>query len=229
MVEDHVRYPGRTRDYRAIVWRPKVAHVAPGILFLPDRWGLDDVMREYVHKLVHAGYVVMAPDLYDGRQPTSDGEAKQWMHRLALKEGQEEVRLALAWLRNQAYVYEHMTAVVGFEHYGTLALLSATQERFTPRAIVAFYSPVSELIRRAGDIRAAIQGHFGEKDKVVPATDVDVFRQVLSSANVPHEIHMYPGVRHDFMRPGTKGFDESAAHQAWARLEQFLAARLGEG
>ncbi len=226
MVEDIIRYPGRTRDYRAYVVRPHPSRVAPGILFLPDRWGLDDVMREYVHKLAHAGYVVMAPDLYDGRRPTSDGEAKQWMHRLAMKEGLEEVRLALAWLRNQAYVREHETAIVGFEHPGTLALLTSARTRLPPKAVIVFYSPVSDVVRQAGDIRAAIQGHFGERDKVVPSADIDVFRQVLARADIPHDIHIYPNVRHDFMRPGAKGYDESVARQAWTRMIEFLSDHL---
>ena len=226
MVEDIIRYPGRTRDYRAYVVRPAPDHVAPGILFLPDRWGLDEVMRAYVHKLAHAGYVVMAPDLYDGRRPTSDGEAKQWMHRLALKEGQEEVRLALAWLRNQAYVHEHETAIVGFEHYGTLALLTAARTRVPPRAVIVFYSPVSDVVRQAGEIRAAVQGHFGARDKTVPSADIDVFRQVLARAEVAHDIHIYPDARHDFMRPNAKGYDEPTARQAWEHTMDFLSRTL---
>lgn len=226
MVEDIIRYPGRTRDYQAYVVRPKVSLVAPGVLFLPDRWGPDDVMREYAHKLAHAGYAVMVPDLYNGRRPGADGEAKQWMHRLALKEGQEEVRLALAWLRNQAYVREHETAVIGFEHYGTLALLSGTLERFPPRAVVVFYSPVSDVVRQAGNMRAAVQGHFGERDKAVPSADIDVFRQVLARANIPHDIRIYPNARHDFMRPNARGYDASVARQAWEHAVDFLSKTL---
>lgn len=226
MVEDIIRYPGRTRDYRAYVVRPAPNHVAPGILFLPDRWGPDEVMHEYAHKLVHAGYVVMLPDLYDGHRPTADGEAKQWMHRLALKEGQEEVRLALAWLRNQAYVREHETAVVGFEHYGTLALFTGTQERFSPRAVIVFYSPLDEITSQVEQMRAAVQGHFAGRDKNISLAHLEALRDGLDQAGVPHELHVYPEARHDFMRPDTKGYDEALARQAWNRTMEFLSTHL---
>ncbi len=228
MIIDAVRYPGRRRDYRAYVLRPQVSHTSPGILFLPDRWGWTPETEAMAARLAHAGYAVMVPDLYQGRRPQSDGEARQWMHQWSLKEGPEEVKLALAWLRNQAYTIEHRTAVIGFEHNGTLALLSATLAKFPPQAVIVFYAPVHQVIARVADIQAAVQGHFAERDSHVPQGDVEAFRSALEQVGIPHEIHVYPNTRHDFMRPGHKHYHETAAQQAWERVLAFLDTHVRE-
>ncbi len=226
MISDLVRYPGYKRDYRAYVVRPKVAYTSPAILLLHDRWGLTEEVREFAHRLVHEGYVVMVPDLYDGKHPQSEGEAKQWMHQLTLKDGLEEVRLALAWLRNQAYTKSHLTSVVGFEHHGTLGLLSGILPRFHPRAIVLFCSPVSQVIDQVRGLHSAVQAHFGERDRNVPRGDVEAFQMALATAGVPYEVHIYAGLKHDFVRPGSKDYSEEAARLAWERMLSFLSTQM---
>ena len=226
MILDTVRYPGEARDYRAYVLRPQVSHTSPGILLLHDRWGITPEMEALAARLVHAGFVVMLPDLYDGRRPESDDEARQWMYQFSLEKGKEEVRLALSWLRNQAYTAEHRTAVVGFEHFGTLALLSTMLSPFTPQAAVVFCAPVGQVIGHVAQMQAAVQGHFAARDKYVPQGDVDAFRSALEQAGVVHEVYVYEGARHDFMRPDSKHHHPEAARQAWERTLAFLRRHL---
>ncbi len=226
MIRNIVRYPGTARDYRAHVVRPQVSYTSPGVVLLHDRWGVTPEMEGFAAKLAHAGFVVMLPDLYDGRRPGDDGEARQWMHRLSMEEGREEVRLALAWLRNQAYTTAHRTAVIGFEHFGLFALLGGTLSRFTPQAVVVFCTPVGQVVTQVNQLKTAVQGHFAARDKYVPQGDVDAFRTALAQAGVVHEIHVYPDVRHDFMRPDSKHYVHEVAEQAWERTIAFLKRQL---
>ncbi len=226
MIVDHIRYPGQKQDYKAIVLRPKIAFTSPGILLLHDRWGPTPEMESIGERLSHEGYAVMMPDLYQGRLPRDDAEARHLMHTLGYRDGQEEVKRALHWLRNQAYTAAHRTAIVGFEHHGTLGLLAATTRKFPPRAVIIFYAPLKEMLQRAGELQAAIQGHFGEKDEHIPPADVEAFRQALANASVPGELYVYPKVGHDFMRPDREGYDQAVADRAWERMVRFLEQHL---
>ncbi len=226
MLIDHVRYPGRKHDYRALVLRPKVALTSPGILLLHDRWGLTREAEAIAERLAHEGYVVMVPDLYDGQLPKDDGQARHMMHLLGHQEGEEEVKLALHWLRNQAYTKAHRTAIIGFEHYGTLGILAATSPKFPPSAIVVFYAPVQGILDRLGMVYSAVQGHFAARDKYVPSADVDAFQKALQDAGVVHEIYVYENVGHDFMNPRSENYDEGTATQAWQRMLTFLDAHV---
>lgn len=228
MIVDIVRYPGHGRDYRAYVFRRQASHTSPGILLLHDRWGVTPEMESLAARLAHTGYAVMLPDLYNGRRPSSDEEARQWMYNLGLAEGQEEVRLALAWLRNQAYTTVHRTAVIGFEHFGTLGLLAATLPKFPPVAVIAFYAPVGQVIAHVSSMRSAIQAHFAGKDKHVPMGDVDAFRTTLERAGITHEVYVYEDAQHDFMRPGSTHYSPDEAKRAWERTLAFLAKHLQE-
>ncbi len=222
MVIDHIYYPGHTQDYPAYVIRPKVAYVGPAVLVLHDRRGLTDHMLKWSERLVHEGFIVMLPDLYQGAKPQDDGEARQWMNSLPSQKGQEEVRMAAVWLRNQAYTRDHAIAVLGFERFGTWGLLTANMKRFPPRAVIAISSPVKDLIAEASAFQAAVQLHWGENDKTVSRQEMDDFAAALTRAGISHEVHTYPQARHDFMCEGCDDYDAQAAQLALEHILAFL-------
>ncbi len=222
MVIDHIYYPGRNQDYPAYVIRPKAAYVGPAVVMLHDRQGLTEYFLAWGERLAHEGFIVMLPDLYMGRKPNDDGQAKQWMNALALKEGREAVRMAVVWLRNQAYTREHATAVIGFERNGTLGLLTTTLKRFAPRAAIAIASPVKDLIEEAKEFHAAVQLHIPEKDKTVAKNTLDTFIATLASQGIAYEVHTYPNAKHDFMCKTCEDYDAEAERQVWERTLAFL-------
>jgi carboxymethylenebutenolidase len=57
-----VELPGGWQGYLA--WPRRVEQPLPGILLIQEVWGVDDHIRDVAQRLVAAGYVVLAPDLY---------------------------------------------------------------------------------------------------------------------------------------------------------------------
>ncbi len=228
MVIDHIYYPGRHKDYPAYVIRPKVAYVGPAVVVLHNRWGITDEFLAWSEHLAHEGFIVMLPDLYQGRKPQEDGQAKQWMNALPLQEGRDAVHMAIVWLRNQAYTRAHATAVIGFERNGALGLMTATLERFGPRAVIAVASPLKDVVDLIPNFHAAVQLHLAEKDKTVDKQTLEALKNSLMSTGISHEIHIYPNTRHDFMCPGCEDYDETAARHAWERMLAFLEKAFQE-
>ncbi|NPA91748.1 MAG: dienelactone hydrolase family protein [Chloroflexi bacterium] len=222
MVIDWIRYPGKARDYRGYVVRPKVAYTSPALLILPDRWGLSPWIKHLAERLVHEGYVVMVPDVYDGQVPREGGEARYLMEHLVEGDGRDRVVTALHWLRNQGYTRAHRTAVIGFEGLAALTPAVASAQRFPPAAVVLFYPFLQPILSQLDAWRVPVQAHFGEQDDQVPLSEVETFVRALEQAGVPHEVHIYPEARHDFFCPEAPSFFPDAAEQAWQRMLRFL-------
>ena len=63
-----------------LVFKEGIGSQAPGVLLLPEFWGLNSDMKSKADKLASWGYVVMVADLYGGgRSTTSPDEAKKWL------------------------------------------------------------------------------------------------------------------------------------------------------
>jgi len=62
----------------------------------------------------------------------------------------------------------------------------------------------------------------GDRDHVVPASDVDQVRAALSNAGVKHEIVVYPDTPHAFFLDGTT----PAAEDAWRRILDLFGQEL---
>jgi len=54
----------------------------PGVLVLHAWWGLSDGIRRHCDRLAEAGFVALAPDLYDGRTAATVPEAKALVEQL---------------------------------------------------------------------------------------------------------------------------------------------------
>lgn len=232
MITDCVRYPGKEMDLRAFVARPDVAYTSPGIVLLHDRWGLTPEVEELAQRLALDGYVTMVPDLFRGVVPRTAERARRLVREFDEAQGVEDVRLALAWLRNQGYVKGHQVGVVGLCLGGRFALLSSTLTPNPPQVVIVYYAPVAGLADRMNGMAVPVQGHFGGKDNMVPAKDVRALAEFLDRARVPHEVYTYPRAGHDFIRPGSKSYNAAVARQAWERmvafLEKYLHVRGGE-
>ncbi len=226
MVTDWIRYPGRIHYYRGYVVRPHVAHTAPSLLLLPNEWGVSSWIKTWADRLAHEGYNVMVPDIYDGNTPSDENEARRWLNRLFQHDGDERVLAALHWLRNQSYTRAHRTGVISFGDLGMWALRTGKEEKFPPAALILFSPPLQEIINHVAQLHSAVQCHFGGEDPNVPPDRVDALHRSLEERGVVHEIHVYPGARHDFMRQDSPHYHSKAAHEAWEHMLMFLESHL---
>jgi carboxymethylenebutenolidase len=231
-----VRVPGPHGDVPGHLAVPAATTGAvPGVLVLPEAFGLNDDIRAHADRLAAAGYVAFAPDLYAWGNKARCVAAT--FATLARGSGRafDDIEAARAWLAG----HESCTGrvgVIGFCMGGGFAVALA------PRPGYAAAAPNYGLVPKNADrlLREAcpIVGSYGEKDWMMRGA-ARRLETALTAAGIPHDVKEYPGTPHSFLNHHTgktavldrilrTGYTPAAADDAWARILSFFADHLGE-
>jgi carboxymethylenebutenolidase len=191
-----------------------------GVLVLHAWWGLTSVFTSVCDRLAEAGFVTLAPDLYDGRIATTRAQAEQLSSDLDGEATYALINRAVAELQAQPGIQGRPIGVVGFSLGGGWAV--ALNQGVG--AIVIYYATVPLEYVAA---KAPIMGHFAEHDEFEPLDSVRKFEQSLRGKGLSVDFHIYPNARHWFSEENQPGYyDPAAADLAWQRTIDFLCQHL---
>jgi carboxymethylenebutenolidase len=213
----------------------------PGVVVIPDVWGLSDHTRDLAQRLAREGFAALALDVYrkTGRPSLADpAQAMAWIRELSDPLVLETVQDGIDALARHEAVAGRPVGLVGFCMGGQYAWLAACACRGLS-AVAPFYGMVryeagldaTKKPRAPLDAVATLScpalGLYGREDAIIPEADVDELEQRLARQRQPFEIVRYAGAGHAFLndtRPAT--YRPEAAADAWRRLLTFLRARL---
>jgi len=220
---------------------PPGALPRPGVVMLPDVWGLSDHTRDLAERLAAEGFAVLALDIYrrTGRPELSDpAAALDWIAALPDPLVLETIQEGAELLAAHEAVAGRRIGVTGFCMGGQYALLAACGvEGFS--ACAPFYgmlryaegldaakkprAPLAAL----PDLRCPVLGFYGEQDEIIPTADVLELREGLAASPHAGEVILYPGAGHAFMNETRPALHRpEAAADAWRRLAAFLHETL---
>jgi carboxymethylenebutenolidase len=213
----------------------------PGVVVIPDVWGLSDHTRDIAGRLAEAGFAALALDVYrkTGRRELADpAAAMAWIRELSDPLVLETVQEGVDALAQNPAVAGGKIGLIGFCMGGQYAWLAACSCRGIS-AVAPFYGmlryeagldskrkPRSPLDAVA-DLSCPALGLYGEEDAIIPKADVDELESRLAKQPQPHEIVRYEGAGHAFLndtRPAM--YHPEAATNAWIRLLPFLHTHL---
>lgn len=212
----------------------------PGVVMIPDVWGLSDEYRRQATRLAGEGFAVLVIDPYrkTGRGDFKDPPgALAWIRSLpdpVMLETVQDGIDALAAMPSAG----RKIAVMGFCMGGQYALLAGASCRGLS-ACAPFYGmvrydagldrarkPIAPLdaVRRVG---CPVLGFYGMEDPIIPNDDVDALRTALAASGQPWDIRLYAGAGHAFMNESRpEMYRPAAAGDAWSRLVEFMRERL---
>ena len=150
---------------------------APGVLVLPEWWGLTDYPKSRAEQLARLGYVAFAADMYGAGVTTSDpkraGELAGQFYGKPLMA--ERARAGLDQLLATGLVAEGKAAAIGYCFGGATAqALAYTGAPLS--GIVSFHgSLIPASPEAAGRNRAKFLVCHGAVDPFVPAEEIDAF------------------------------------------------------
>jgi carboxymethylenebutenolidase len=199
----------------------------PGVIIIQEWWGLDDHIADVANRFASEGFVALAPDLYGGQVAHDENEAVRLMSQLPPEQAVRDLSGAVDYLLAQPPVTGDAVGVVGFCMGGGFVLRLAAQAGEKVAAAVVFYGAVNPDEDLTG-IRAAIQGHFGERDQGVPPQRAqEEMDQIRDEAGVPVEVYFYDAGHAFFNDENHLGtYNEDLAKLTWSRTLSFLRSHL---
>jgi carboxymethylenebutenolidase len=199
---------------------------APGVLVLHAWWGFTPFFEGVCDRLAQAGFVALAPDLYEG-DTTDTIEGAEALRGQHPNERLDEIANdALSTLRANPAV-SGPVAVLGFSLGAAWAAVLATERPEDVRAAVVMYGAYTGLDHSPA--RAAYLGHFGEQDDMEPLDGVREMESEIRAGGRDVTFYVYPDAQHWFMENDRPEYRPADAELAWERTLAFLAQQLEAG
>jgi carboxymethylenebutenolidase len=203
--------------------------VGPGVIVIQEWWGLVDHIKDIVDRLGAAGFVALAPDLYDGQTTDSPDDAGRLMMALEIESAEQKLRGAIDYLLGRDDVNGTIVGTVGFCMGGQLSLYAACANSKVG-ACVDFYGIHPNVKPDLGSLQAPVLGFFAENDSFVTP---DVARRLetdLVAAGKQVELTVFDGADHGFFNDTRHQVYHAAyARQCWERMILFFNQHLREG
>lgn len=190
------------------------------VLVLHAWWGLNQTMRDFCRRLAEAGFIVFAPDMYDGKTAETIPEAEALRDSFDHEKAKPLVANAAKWIFGQYGKKRKGLAVIGFSlgAYFALDLSCAAPE--TVDLVTVFYGTGPADYSKS---QSAYLGHFAETDPFEPQAEVDGLKAKLAQAGRPVNFYVYPSTGHWFFEADrADAYSPVAAEAAWRRTVQFL-------
>lgn len=196
----------------------------PGVMVLHGWWGLNPFVRRWCDRLADEGFVVIAPDLFDGRTADAPDEAEILLASMDVDAAVGLILSTSSTLRELPITEDRPIGVVGWSMGASLALWLATRAPEQVAAAAVYYGVQDVDFEPA---TCAVLGHFAEHDELVDEDSVVEMEAHLRLLDKDVEFHRYAGTGHWFAeddRPAA--YDPAAAKLAWDRTVAFLGQHL---
>jgi carboxymethylenebutenolidase len=193
------------------------------IVVIQEIFGVNHHIRAVCDRLAGAGYVAIAPSIFDRIEPNFQSGYSP-----------DEIAVARKFVANPdwpAILLDTQAAIdavksvgpvgiIGFCLGGSVAYAAATKLSGLSAA-VGYYG--GAVVRFADDKpKLPTQLHFGEQDQGIPLTDVDTIKAKRPEV----EVYVYPGAQHGFHCDERASYDKASADIAWPRSLDFFAKHL---
>jgi dienelactone hydrolase len=209
----------------------------PGVLVVPEWWGLTDYARGRAGQLAQLGYVAFAIDMYGGGQTTTDakkaGELAGHFYGQPLMA--QRAQAGLDQLLQTGLVDPARVAAIGY-CFGGSTVLALAYSGAPLAGIASFHGGLfPPPAAAAGKVGAKFLICHGAADPLVTAKEVADFTAGMNAGKYDYQFISYAGAVHAFTNPGADqlaaanglagaiGYNAAADRRSWAHLQLFLA------
>ncbi|MGI4831553.1 MAG: dienelactone hydrolase family protein [Janthinobacterium lividum] len=202
--------------------------VRGAVVVVQEIFGVNAHIRSIADRLAAAGYLAVAPALFDryerGVELKYEGQDLQKAYELY---GKLDARTALLDVAAgfSAVAGEAKVGVMGFCYGGFMSWLSATRGRSVgigPVCCVGFYPGGVGAVAQE-EPSCPVMLHFGADDTHIGQEQVDAVR----NSHPEVKIFVYEGAGHGFNCDMRESYESKAAELAWERSLEFLVEHVG--
>jgi carboxymethylenebutenolidase len=203
--------------------QPVIVRRFPGVVLMHDWWGLNANLRFLTDQLAQAGFVVIAPDLFDGQKADTPAKAQELMAQFRERRAYRRLLDCVEVLR-QNHNTGSRVGVVGVGLGGGFAFKAVAQGAAIHAAVAAPGFPQHWLGKLSTG--AAVMALFGAQDPLIPAEAVEALRTDLGTHG---EVIRLPALGHDLWPDDPTGPQAEQSLIALRHIAHFLHQHLDDG
>jgi carboxymethylenebutenolidase len=224
-------------DFDCYVSVPDIGGQVPAVVLASAVHGVDTDIIAIADEVATRGFIAAAPDLFwrtvPGPLSHDDGRAQERSQpRLEkIKQGEADMADTLARL-GELPQFNGSAVAMGFCYGGPYAVLGP--KRLGCAAGISCHgTQMLDYLHEFEGVSAPVCILWGDRDHRAPDEVLSAYRALASrKSNV--ELHIFPGVQHGYMMPGSpKAFDprvrEFSMTRAVAILERFGSSTVRKG
>ena len=214
---------------------PPMASPLPGVLVMPDAFGISEFSAGQAGKLADLGFIALAGDPYGGGFHASNQE--EIAAKFASVVGdhavlRSNVRANMDALAAVDGVDTERLGAIGYCLGGT-AVLELARSGYRCRGVVSFHGLLATTMPASSDsLVASILVCTGADDPYAPLTDVADFQAEMTAAEADCQVIVYTGTQHSFTNPDSSrewpgiAFHPQNAARSWDAMRAFLQERV---
>lgn len=203
--EEAVTYGADTNTFKGYVaYNENQQGVRPGILVVPEWWGLNDYARNRAKQLAELGYIAIAVDMYGNGETAGDPKEAQALAGPFYTNPQltrQRIDAAIAKLKTYAQTDTANIGAIGY-CFGGYSVLNAAKLGADLKAVVSFHGNLAGVAPPAG-LKTKILVCHGAADQFVSANEVNAFKKSMDSVKADYKFIAYPDATHAFTNPAS--------------------------
>jgi carboxymethylenebutenolidase len=219
---------------------PDGAADCAAVIVIQEIFGVNAHIRDVTERFAKAGYVAIAPAIYQrlapgfevGYTPEDVQIGRKYKEQTKADELLGDIQAAIDYLKQLPEVTGKI-GCIGFCFGGHVAYLAATLPDIA--ATASFYGagiPTwcpgdgTPTLNRTKEIRGTLYGFFGMEDASIPPEHVDQIEAELQRHQVPHRVFRYANAEHGFFCDRRNSYNPEAAADAWKQVQALFETTL---
>ena len=214
---------------------PPPASRLPGVLVMPDAFGISPFSIGQAGRLADLGFIALAGDPYGGGFHAEGQE--EIAEKFASVTGDEaglraNVRTNMDALAAVDGVDTQRLGAIGYCLGGT-AVLELARSGYRCQGVVSFHGLLAtELPASPDSLVASILVCTGADDPYAPLTDVTAFQTEMTNADADCQVIVYTGTQHSWTNPDSSrewpgiAYHPRNAARSWDAMRAFLHERV---
>lgn len=216
-----------------VVYDDNLKGKRPGILVVPEWWGLNDYTRSRAKQLAELGYIAMAIDMYgDGKIAANPEEAQQLAGIYYKNPTLTKTRIdaAISQLKSYPQTDSSKMAAIGY-CFGGFVVLNAAKLGADLKGIVTFHGGLTGVKPDKNLLKAKILVCHGGADEF-ENPHVAEFKKQMDAIGADYTFKIYPDATHAFSNPGATAngekfnmpikYNEAADIASWNDMKDFF-------
>ncbi|MDQ2807041.1 MAG: dienelactone hydrolase family protein [Chloroflexota bacterium] len=211
----------------ALVIRPAGDAPLPGIVQIQEWWGIEPHAIDVAQRLAGAGFVVLLPDLYQGRVVTEPDEAAKavMMLRGNMDSAVRAIQRGIDALKARPDVQPKQVGIMGFCVGGLLTWEVTLRSPDIAAAVPWYAGGFDPTPQQLADLHTPVFAIYGGSDPSIPMTTIHKVEELLKD-KPDSAVRVYPAAGHAFLNPAHGALHAASAADAWPRAVEFLQTHV---